>query len=238
MVPVHVPGWLTVMVRVGGVPNPEKGSLLIPGTGLTLQINQVLPAASAYVTAGHDEGSSTVLDSGATEHISPNVKGPLTAAPISAIHGLSGKSTPVTGMGTVNQVKNVMCVPGSSRRLLSVARLLEQLGGRIVFTSNKAYHVNDEIATPIATRNGKGLYKVTTQDYDLKTANTQTASSFVGNSVSADLAHERVTTLHRTFGHASKEALRTLIKQNNFAGVHEHHLQLLQPCNACILVPY
>ena len=168
VVPVRVPGWLTVMVRVGHVPEPGKGCLVIPGTALVLQINQVLPAGVACVTADRDDDSGTVLDSGATEHISPKVKGPLTAAPISAIHGLSGKGTPVTGMGTVNQVKNVMCVPGSSRRLLSVARLLEQLGGRIVFTSNKAYHVNDKVATPIATRNGKGLYKVTTRDYDLK----------------------------------------------------------------------
>ena len=235
VIPVPVSGRFTLMVRVGHVPLPGRGSLVVPGTALILQIDQVLPNGSAYVTATHDDESSTVLDSGATEHISPKVKGPLSSAPISTIHGLSGKGTPVTGMGTVNQVKNVMCCPGSSRRLLSVARLLEQLGGRIVFTSNNAYHVNNEVTTPIVTRNGKGLYRITTKDYDLTAANTQTASGLVGNSVSTDLARERVTALHRTFGHVSKEALRTIIKQNNFAGIRESHLQLLQPCNACML---
>lgn len=237
--PVHVsvpvPGRFTIVLRVGHSPIPGHDCLTIPGTALVLQVERVETTSHALVTAAGDEASSTVLDSGATEHISPRVTGPLSAAPITAIHGLSGKGTPVTGMGTVNQVENVMCCPGSSRRLLSVARLLEQLGGRIVFTQTKAFHVNNDVATPIATRNGKGLYRVTTKDFDLETANTQSASALVGNSISTDLARERITALHRTFGHASKEVLRAVIKQHKFAGVQENHLQLLQPCNACML---
>ena len=72
-------------------------------------------------------------DSVVTEHIGPKVKGPLSVTPTSVIHGLSGADTPVvTGMGTVNHVKNVMCCPDSSRRLLSVTHLLEQLGGPLL----------------------------------------------------------------------------------------------------------
>ena len=59
--------------------------------------------------------------------------------------------------------------------------------------------------------------------------------ALVGNSVSTDLARERVTALHRAFGHTGKESLRAIIKQHNFRGIQEHHLQLLQPCNACML---
>ena len=232
-IPVQVPGRFTMMIRVGHTPLPEQDCITIPGTALVLQVERVLARGCAYVNGPSE--SSTVLDSGATEHISPRVAGPLSEAPISTIHGLSGKGTPVTGMGTVNQVRNVMCCPGSSRRLLSVSRLLEQLGGKIVFTSNKAYHVADNVATPIATRNGKGLYRVVSKDYDLNAEDTERASALVGNAISTDLARERITALHRTFGHVSKEALRTIIKQHNFAGVLESHLQLLQPCNACML---
>ena len=90
------------------------------GTALVLQIDQVPSTGSAHVTAAHDESSNTVMDSGATEHTNPRVKGSLSVVPISDIHGLSGADTPVTDMGTVNQVKNVMCCPESSRRLSSV----------------------------------------------------------------------------------------------------------------------
>ena len=181
---VLVPGRFTLVLRVGHSPIPGRDCITIAGTALVLQVERVETTNHAFVTAAGDEPSSTVLDSGATEHISPRVTGPLSAAPITAIHGLSGKGTPVTGMGTVNQVENVMCCPGSSRRLLSVGRLLEQLGGRIVFTQTKAFHVNNDVATPIATRNGKGLYRVTTRDFDLRTTDAQSASALVGNSIS------------------------------------------------------
>ena len=161
--------------------------------------------------------------------------GPVTAAPISAIHGLSGKGTPITGMGTINHVKNVMCCPGSSRSLLSVARLIEQLGGKVIFTSDKAYHVVNNAVTQIAIRNGAGLYNVTNEAYELSAATGSKPTALYGNSVSTDVARERITALHRAFGHASQSTLRTIIKQNNFSGVLEHHLQLLQPCNSCML---
>ena len=73
-----------------------------------------------------------------------------------------------------------------------MSRLLEQLGGKIVFTSNKAYHVADNVATPIATRNGKGLYRVVSKDYDLNAEDTERASALVGNAISTDLARERI----------------------------------------------
>ena len=232
-IPVDVPGHFKMVLRLCDVPLPGVSAVTIPGSSLMLQVHHLRFHGKALVTSPEDNHSNTVLDSGATEHISPKVKGPLTRAPISSIHGLSGAGTPITGMGTVNKVNNVMCCPGSSRRLLSVARLLEQLGGKMVFTTSEAYHVDGKTITPIAVRDGKGLYKVTSDQYNL---NAQALSSaLVGNSVSTDLARERITSLHRAFGHASKEALRTILKQHNFRGVLEHHLQLLQPCNACML---
>ena len=234
VVPLCVPGRFTIMMRIAEQPLPGRGTILIPGTSLVMQVERVTPINQAYVT-GPLEGTDTVLDSGATEHISPKVSNPMTRAPISAIHGLSGTGTPVTGMGTVNNVQNVMCCPGTPRRLLSVARLIEQLGGKVVFTKDKAYHVNNNVMTSIATRTGKGLYRVTNREYKLDDANAGKGTAFVGNSVGTDVARERITALHRAFGHPSKEALRTMIKQHGFRGVLEHHLQLLQPCTSCML---
>ena len=234
VVPVQVPNLCTIMVRIGSTQIPGKGSITIPGTKLVMQVERVIAATTeALVISPEGANDDTILDSGATEHISPKVAGVLTPAPISSIHGLSGTGTPVKGMGTVNQVRNVMCCPGTTRRLLSVGRLLEQLGGKVVFTLKGAYHVAGGLTTTLATRRGAGLYKVSNGQFILNSPGT--ALPVIGNSIGTDLARERITAVHRVFGHPSKEVIRTVIKQHRFPGVTEHHLQLLQPCNACML---
>ena len=207
-----------------------KQSIRIPGTNLIIQIKCISQAL-----VGGTAPNGTVLDSGASDHLSPVVSGSLSAAPISSIHGLSGTGTPVTGMGKINAVKNVMCCPGTTRRLLSVGSLLDQLNGKITFTKSSAYHqsANGKV-TPIASRKAHGLYVVTNAKYALGN-NDVDAAALVGNSVSTDVARERITALHRAFGHASKEVLRTLIKQHAFSGISEAHIKLLQPCDACLL---
>jgi len=184
------------------------------------------------VTGDEENADATILDSGATEHLSPSVAGMLQESRISAIHGLTGTPTPVIGSGKVNKVTNVMCCPGTNRRLLSVGRLLDQLSGKVVFTKTGAYHINDKVVTTLATRDNTGLYKVTNKAYQLECPKGE---AMIGTSISTDLARERITLLHRAFGHAGKESLRALIKENNFRGISENHLQLLQPCNACML---
>ena len=231
IIQVPVPDHFTLMVRIAESRLENRAALLIPGTDLSLQVVEVVRETEAYVTSDGGPDKETILDSGATEHISPQVRGPRQPAPVSTIHGLSGKGTQVKGMGTINAVRNVMCCPGSSRRLLSVARLLEQLGGEIVFTEHNAYHMIKGKRTRIAARDGKGLYKVT----DAKFRLVEEGTALVGNAISTDMARERITALHRTFGHASVESLRTILKQHNFRGVCEEHLKLLQPCNACML---
>ena len=207
-----------------------KQSIRIPGTNLIIQIKCISQAL-----VGGGKLTSTVLDSGASNHLSPVVPGSLHAAPISSIHGLSGEGTPVTGMGKIGAVKDVMCCPGTTRRLLSVGSLIDQLGGKITFTKTSAYHrsANGKV-TPIASRKGHGLYVVTNAKYALG-SNDASAEALVGNSVSTDVARERITALHRAFGHASKEVLRTLIKHHAFSGISEAHIKLLQPCDACLL---
>ena len=231
IIQVPVPDRFTLLVRIAEEPLQNRARLIIPGTSLALQVVEVLGKNEAFVTTDGTRDKDTILDSGATEHISPQVRGPRQRASVTSIHGLSGKGTQVKGMGKVNAVNNVMCCPGSSRRLLSVARLLEQLGGEIVFTQHDAYHVQEDARTLIATRDGKGLYKVTNSKYKL----VEEATALVGNAISTDLARERITALHRAFGHASVESLRTILKQHNFRGVSEEHIKLLQPCNACML---
>ena len=207
-----------------------KQSIRIPGTSLIIQIKCI---SQALVVGRNQTG--TVLDSGASDHLSPVVPGSLSAAPITSIHGLSGAGTPVTGMGKIGAVENVMCCPGTTRRLLSVGSLLEQLGGKITFTKTSAYHRSAKgKVTPIATRKAHGLYVVTNTKFDLG-SNNAGAEALVGDSVSTDVARERITTLHRVFGHASREVLRTLIKQHAFSGISEAHIKLLQPCDACLL---
>lgn len=54
-------------------------------------------------------------------------------------------------------------------------------------------------------------------------------------SVPAELARERITALHRAFGHAGVASLRSILRNRNFAGVTMKHLDLLEPCDACML---
>ena len=208
-----------------------KQSIRIPGTNLIIQIKCISQAL-----VGGRKQTVAVLDSGASDHLSPVVPGLLSAAPISSIHGLSDEGTPpVTGMGKIGAVENVMWCPGTTLRLLSVGSLLDQLHGKITFSKTSAHHrsANGKV-TPIASRKGHGLYVVTNAKYALG-SNDASAEALVDNSVSTDVARERITALHRAFGHASKEVLRTLVKQHVFIGISEAHIKLLQPCDACLL---
>ena len=206
---------------------------LTPGTRLLLEIKSSSEYGGAFVV-GKPE-ACTILDSGASEHLTPAVQGNLCKSSIRAIHGLSGKATTVTGMGKINKVENVMCCPETTRKLLSVGKLLDQVDGKVVFTKTHAYLVNGKKSMAIAKRNASGLYHVIHPHFKLNAGSEATASAMVGNSVSTDVARERITTLHRIFGHPSKETLRNLIKTHNFRGISEGHVKLLQPCDACLL---
>ena len=136
-------------------------------------------------------------------------------------------------MGTVNKVHKVMCCPETKRCLLSVGRLLDQTKGTITFTRTSAILVANGATVEIAQRDRRtGLYLVSRPEYML---DSTTGTALLGNTITTDLARERITALHRAFGHANKETLRKLIKKYHFAGVTEDHVKLLQPCEACML---
>ena len=186
----------------------------------------------AYVNSRGRLASGTALDSGATEHCAKHVDGQLNRASVGAMAGLNGTRTAVKGMGKVNKVSNVMCMPGISRNLLSVGRLIDQYGGKVAFTKNKAHLVNQKRNELLATRDGSGLYIVCNEHYKL---DNNAGEALVGTSLSLEVAKRRVIALHKAFSHASLGTLRTIIKNHNFNGVTAEHLKLLPPCEACLL---
>ena len=186
----------------------------------------------AYVHSKRSQTSGTALDSGATEHCAKHVDGQLNRASVGAMAGLNGARTAVKGMGKVNKVSNVMCMPGISRNLLSVGRLIDQYGGKVAFTKDKAHLVNRKRNELLAKRDGSGLYIVCNHRYKL---DNETGEALAGTSLSLEVAKRRVIALHKAFSHASLGTMRTIIKNHNFNGVTAEHLKLLPPCEACLL---
>ena len=189
-------------------------------------------SGNALVNSNEKNKRDTALDSGATEHCAKHVPGELEAATVGSMSGLNGSRTAVKGMAQVNKVRNVMCMPGISRNLLSVGRLLDQEGGQLVFTSKTAHLVTRTRHVLIATRDKSGLYIVCNESYQLE---SKIGEALAGTSVSLEVAKQRVIALHKAFGHASIGTLKTIIKNHNFDGVTTDHLKLLPPCVACLL---
>ena len=186
----------------------------------------------ALINSRKNGGNNTALDSGATEHCSKHVSGTLKAATVGCMAGLNGAKTAVEGMARVKKVNNVMHMPGISRNLLSVGRLLDEHGGQVAFTKDEAHLVTGKKHVLVAKRHGSGLYIVCNSDFDLGRG---AGEALNGTSVSTEVAKQRVIALHKAFGHASVSALQTIIKNRNFEGVTIQHLKLLPPCEACML---
>ena len=184
---------------------------------------------------GHVQQSAskkgTALDSGATEQCASCVKGELGNPTISSISGLSGDSRDVTGMNNVKGVHNVMCIPGISTNLLSVGRLLDQYGGEVCFTRKKAHLKSKRGVALVATRDGTGLYIVCDSRFDLNDG----GEAHVATSVSVEVAKQRILTLHRAYGHASKFTMQKVLRNRKFDGLSAKHLDLMPPCEACLM---
>ena len=194
--------------------------------------NALSKEGAALVNSTRSGSDSTALDSGATEHCAKHITGNLNTATVGSMSGLNGSRTVVKGMARVNKVRNVMCMPGISRNLLSVGRLLDEHGGQIAFTKHKAHLVTKGKHVVVAQRNGTRLYIVCHQDYELGTAS---GTALAGTSISLEVAKQRVIALHKAYSHASIGTLRTIIANRNFDGVTTEHLKLLPPCEACLL---
>ena len=82
-----------------------------------------------------------------------------------------------------------MCMPGISRNLLSVGRLLDEHGGQVAFTKHKAHLVSKGKHVVVAERNGSGLYIVCNRDYEL---GAKSGTALAGTSVSLEVAKQRV----------------------------------------------
>ena len=136
-------------------------------------------------------------------------------------------------MGTVMKVKNVMCVPGISRNLLSVGRLIDQHGGKISFTKESAHMVVNKKSIVLARRMKSGLYIVCNKDYEL--GKPSTPKALVSTAVSIEVARQRIIALHRAFGHASISTMKMILKNRKFAGITADHLKLMPPCDACLI---
>ena len=216
-------------------PTPETSDIAKIDTIPAYQTENVRQASS---------GKPVIVDSGSCSHIC-NEKTALThlkQSPINGIRDVSGTISSVTGMGNTQTLTDVMLVPTSTHQLLSVGKLADQFGGEVVFT-NKTVELRTAQGTKrVGSRSSDGLYTVTHPEFLFK-RQTQTCApiskegkSLIGRSqVSLQMLKERMLRLHRIFGHANKEKLRTILKNNPSLKINPDHVKLLPGCRACSL---
>ena len=53
--------------------------------------------------------------------------------------------------------------------------------------------------------------------------------------MSVEVAKKRIIALHRAYAHASKSTLRKVLANQNFDGLSAKHLDLMPPCEACLM---
>lgn len=81
-------------------------------------------------------------------------------AKLSGISDLSGQISTVQGMGRTKSLTNVLFVPQSKHNLLSVGSLIDQVGGKVVFTRDKVRLELQNKVVSLGVRTTDGLYKV------------------------------------------------------------------------------
>lgn len=180
--------------------------------------------------------SRPVLDSGAVCHIQrhawrfSNIGQPY----IKAIRCANGSLAPVTGQGSVGRLHNVLHVPTASADIVSVGQYLDQYGGSVVFEHDAVLHVSPcgSRRTLLARRNEDGLFRVTPDT----TASVGSAVPVIpGESITHQLAREKVHLLHRCLCHASKQKMKTMLRSGDITvrGVLPKHVDLITTCDAC-----
>ena len=110
--------------------------------------------------------------------------------------------------------------------LVSVGAFLDQHGGTLQFTGKHVlYHASKASKRQLVGRRREdGLYLAC----NLPAAPPK---AFLGKKqIQFQLLRERIHALHRCFGHATRERMRTILTNNSIAGISPHHVSLLTSC--------
>jgi hypothetical protein len=174
--------------------------------------------------------SHPVWDSGASHHLTGEASEVTRSRQpphrLSKIIGINGSALPVKAVGTMRGLQGVLLSPTAEQTLVSVGSYLDQHGGELHFTPSTVLHEHKEQGkSVVGCRQEDGLYRVTSWP-----------SALLGKKdIQFQLLRERVHALHRCFGHASRNRLRTILKQNKIRGLAPHHVDLLSACDSCQL---
>ena len=176
-------------------------------------------------------GSDFVWDSGASRHLCPSAKLLLGRKRTQVAHivDIAGNQSPVSCVGSLGALSNVLVVPAATETLVSVGAFLDQHGGTLQFTGKHVlYHASEASKRQLVGRRREdGLYL---------TCNLPAAppKAFLGKKqIQFQLLRERIHALHRCFGHATRERMRTILTNNSIAGISPHHVSLLTSCDSC-----
>ncbi|KAJ3570020.1 hypothetical protein NP233_g4673 [Leucocoprinus birnbaumii] len=176
-----------------------------------------------------------LLDSACTVHVSPDKTDFISLHPVNdrRVKGVNGSMVEAQGVGdillkavdgTCITLKDALYVPKATVKLVSIARLIDQLSGSIRFTNEEAF-IYDKHSTCIST--GTRI-----PGYNLWRLNNFTPS--------IDFAHvalptPTLETWHRRLGHANVQAIHDMAKKGLATGM-KIDLSLAPPkCDSCIL---
>lgn len=198
--------------------------------GLAAVTAAPLPA-SARRTALSLDASPFLLDSACTTHISPDRSDFMTLHPIAdrTVTGVGGSSINALDIGTIKLIvakgshillENVLFIPASTVRLISIGCITESLQCSVTF---------DATTVTLKTRSGSlfatGTRLSTRKLYSLNCSQLSAEHAFV----TADL-----DTWHRRMGHASNQSILDLATKQLAQGMLINLSRSPPKCDSCI----
>ena len=188
-----------------------------------------------YDKNGRDKDHRPLLDTGATHHVTPylGILKDIKETNIAQIRGITGRID-VKVEGTLctlpgDDLKGVLYLKSAARTVISLGKLLDQHGGRVILESKHAVHVADNgTQTTLGPKTKEGWYRIVrlpkSQEAEILALNT-------GN----QLKREQIMRLHRNLGHISANQLRLVLAKQPMLGLLPQDVKLMTKCTACAL---
>ena len=179
----------------------------------------------------------TVLDSGASRHITATSPARVSACPPVNVNGIAGAPVRVAAATTLDNCHDILVVPGANASVRSVGCLLDARAGTIIFDERAAYFSRmppPSVRTQIALRAPTGLYVVLP---DTIAPPDRAADATVNLSVAGQVRREQVHELHRLLGHAGVAVMRQVLATcpPPTSGLRPADVRLFTSCAACRL---
>ena len=120
-------------------------------------------------------------------------------------------------------------MPAASQPIISVGAFLDQVGGRLEFTTDECHLVLTRNKTKqrilVAKRANRGLYRACMSPKDIQLITSSEAD--VNLSIHAQILREKINHLHQTLGHASPRRIKLVLQRNNFTNLKPSDVQLI-----------